>query len=152
MFTIHAAPHLRLTLDPVGQDDPAEGAVAVSGDRIAAVGPLAELLASHPGARVRQWRGTLGPGLVHDAPVPPADSPRERIHALLRLGATAVTAAHVADDPELRAAAARNGIVVLDRPRPPALVTAGRADLAVFSDEGDCIATVLAGRLVHRRA
>ncbi|WP_031511691.1 imidazolonepropionase-like domain-containing protein, partial [Streptomyces megasporus] len=37
-------------------------AVAVEGDRIAAVGPLAELDAEYPKARVRRWSGVLGPG------------------------------------------------------------------------------------------
>lgn len=151
MRTLHAAPLVRCAPGegPVLHD----GAVLVDGGRIGAVGPLDELRAAHPQARVRQWPGTLGPALVHDGPVPGAPTPRERIHALLRLGATAVLAEHVAD-PGLRAAAERNEIAVLDdRPRPPApaLAEDGRADLAVFDADGACLATVLAGRLVHRR-
>ncbi|WP_055555963.1 hypothetical protein [Streptomyces sp. NBRC 110028] len=150
MRTLHTAPVVRCTLGegPVLHD----GAVLVDGGRVAAVGPLEELRAAHPRARVRQWPGTLGPALVHDGPVPDAPTPRERIHALLRLGATAVLAEHVAD-PGLRAAAERNEIAVLDgaRPRPAALTEAGRADLAVFGADGACLVTVLAGRLVHRR-
>lgn len=73
------------------------------------------------------------------------------MHALFRLGVGAVLAAQLTD-PELRAAAVRNGVAVLDSPRPPALVPAGRADLAVFAAGGACLATVVAGRLVHRRA
>jgi hypothetical protein len=44
------------------------------------------------------------------------------------------------------------GPALFDTPRPPALITTGRADLAVFADDGSCLATVVAGRLVHRRA
>ncbi|PSK62380.1 hypothetical protein B0E53_05705 [Micromonospora sp. MH33] len=36
--------------------------------------------------------------------------------------------------------------------RPAALEVGGRADLAVFGADGSCLATVVAGRLVHRRA
>lgn len=148
MRTIHAAALLRPTLD----DEPVPGrAVLVTGNRIEALGPLDELTGAYPQVRVRRWAGTLGPALVHDGPLPPAPSPRERVHALFRLGVGAVLAAHVTE-PELRAAAARNDVAVLDRVRLPALVPAGRADLAVFADDGTCLATVVAGRLVHRRA
>ncbi|MGK5441125.1 imidazolonepropionase-like domain-containing protein [Micromonospora sp. URMC 105] len=148
MRTIHAATLFRPTLD----DEPVPGrAVLVAGNRIEAVAPLDELIEAYPQVRVRRWAGTLGPALVHDGPLPPAPSPRERVHALFRLGVAAVLAAHVTE-PELRAAAARNDVAVLDRVRPPALVPAGRADLAVFADDGRCLATVVAGRLVHRRA
>jgi hypothetical protein len=146
--TVHAAPLLRHTLDgpPV-----ADRGVLVTGGRIEAVAPLAELTAAYPGVRVRRWAGTLGPALVHDGPLPAAPSPRERVHALFRAGAAAVLAEHVTD-PELRAAALRNDVALLDRARPPALLVTGRADLAVFADDGGCLATVVAGRLVHRRA
>lgn len=132
-----------------------DGAVAVSGDRIAAVGPLDRIRAAYPDARVRRWSGVLVPALVHEAPLPVAPGPRERVHALLRLGATAVAAARLDAEPgaaALRTAAARAGLVVLASPRPRALVPAARADFAVFDDDGRCVATVLAGRLVHRRA
>lgn len=146
--TIHAATLLRHTVDDV----PVAGwAVAVAGDRIAAVGPLDELVGAHPGVRVRQWAGTLGPALVHEGPLPAAPTPRERVHALFRLGATAVLAAYVTE-PELRAVVERSGVAVLAAPRPVALIPTGRADLAVHVDDGRCVATVLAGRLVHRRA
>ncbi|SCE71055.1 hypothetical protein GA0070558_103222 [Micromonospora haikouensis] len=148
MRTIHAAPLLRRTLD----DRPvADTAVLVTGDRIEAVAPAGELTAAYPGVRVRRWPGVLGPALVHDGPLPPAPTPRERVHALFGLGAAAALADQVTD-PGLRAAAARNGVALLASARPPALVTGGRADLAVFADDGSCVATVVAGRLVHRRA
>ncbi|MFI5886776.1 imidazolonepropionase-like domain-containing protein [Streptomyces sp. NPDC051554] len=126
------------------------GAVAVEGARVAGVGTLAEIQERFPGARVRSWPGVLGPARIHEGPLPDAPSPRERIHAVLKAGATAVLAEHV-DSPELRAAAQRNDVVILTAPRPTALVDLGRADLAVFDEAGTCIATVCAGRLVHRR-
>jgi hypothetical protein len=148
MLTIHAADALRRTVggEPVPGD-----AVAVSGDRVAAVGPLEELLERYPGARVRRWPGTLGPALVHEGAVPAAPTPRERVHAVLRLGATAVLASRVTE-PELLAAAGRTGVAVLDVAHPPALVPSARADLAVFDADGTCVATILAGRVLHRRA
>ncbi|MYW33985.1 hypothetical protein GT040_33125, partial [Streptomyces sp. SID2119] len=66
MLTIHAAP---LVL-PVGAAAVAGGsgggAVAVDGDRIAAIGPYEEVVAAHPAARVRRWPGLLTPGLRQD--------------------------------------------------------------------------------------
>ncbi|MEV7237255.1 hypothetical protein AB0N06_25825 [Streptomyces sp. NPDC051020] len=59
MLTVHAAP---LVL-PVGAAAVAQGAVAVDGDRIVALGPYDEVVAAHPAARVRQWPGVLTPGL-----------------------------------------------------------------------------------------
>ncbi|MGW0830681.1 imidazolonepropionase-like domain-containing protein [Streptomyces prunicolor] len=126
------------------------GAVAVEGARVAGVGTLAEIQERFPGARVRSWPGVLGPARVHEGPLPDAPSPRERIHAVLKSGATAVLAEHV-DSLELRAAADRNGVEILAGPRPTAVVDGDRADLAVFDKAGTCIATVCAGRLVHRR-
>lgn len=41
------------------------GAVLVDGAAVAAVGPLDELTAAHPEARVRRWPGLLTPGLAH---------------------------------------------------------------------------------------
>ncbi|WP_405949887.1 hypothetical protein OG588_29210 [Streptomyces prunicolor] len=126
------------------------GAVAVEGARVVGVGTLAEVQDRFPGARVRSWPGVLGPARVHEGPLPDAPSPRERIHAVLKSGATAVLAEHV-DSPELRAAAQRNDVAILAAPRPTVLADLGRADLAVFDEAGVCIATVCAGRLVHRR-
>ncbi|XUL88745.1 imidazolonepropionase-like domain-containing protein [Streptomyces galilaeus] len=122
------------------------GAVAVEGARIAGAGTLTEIRARFPGARVRSWPGVLGPARIHEGPLPDAPSPRERIHAVLKLGATAVLAEHV-DSPELRAAAERNDVLILTH---PTVADQGRADLAVFDEAGTCIATVCAGRLVHR--
>ncbi|MFF9776924.1 hypothetical protein ACF1HJ_25110 [Streptomyces sp. NPDC013978] len=148
MLTIHAADEVRRTWD-----DPEpikDGAVVVDGTRVVAMGTLAEVQQRFHGARVRHWPGVLGPGRVHDGPLPDAPSPRERIHAVLKSGAVAVLARY-ADTAELRAAAQRNDVVVLPESRPTALADTNRADLAVVDHAGACIATVCAGRLVHRR-
>ncbi|MFJ3936750.1 imidazolonepropionase-like domain-containing protein [Streptomyces parvus] len=217
MLTIHAAP---LVL-PVGAAAVVDGAVAVDGDRIAAIGPYEEVAAAHPAARVRRWPGLIAPGLRQDRarelltrcyhPDPReadelgelplwgedferiavatdatrrAGSVRRGLQRMLRHGTTHVAGPFGADDPALRTAVARSGLVVQVAPPPvPAregvpdldpfaaggdlartagapLTVGGRADLAVFDvpDEaalyGDgprpCVATVLAGRLVHR--
>lgn len=59
MLTIHAAP---LVL-PVGAAAVRGGAVAVEGDRIAAIGPYEDVAAAYPAARVRRWPGIITPGL-----------------------------------------------------------------------------------------
>jgi hypothetical protein len=147
VLTIHAADEVRYGWDSAPVKD---GAVAVDGGRIAAVGTLAEVQERFPGARVRRWPGVLGPARVHEGPLPDAPSPRERVHAVLKSGATAVLADH-ADSPGLRAAADRNDVLVLTGARSAVLDENARADLAVFDATGTCIATVCAGRLVHRR-
>jgi hypothetical protein len=147
VLTIHAADEVRIGWDTEPLKD---GAVAVEGSRVAAVGTLAEVQERFPDARVRRWPGALGPGRIHEGPLPDAPSPRERIHAVLKSGAVAVLEAYV-DSPELRAAAARNDLVVLPVTQPTAISETARADLAVFDKTGACIATVCAGRLVHRR-
>ncbi|WP_432147268.1 imidazolonepropionase-like domain-containing protein [Streptomyces sp. bgisy029] len=224
MLTIHAAP---LVL-PVGAAAVGEGAgggaVAVDGDRIAAIGPYEEVVAAHPAARVRRWPGLLTPGLRQDRahelltrcyhPDPReadelgelplwgeefdrlaatmdaarrAGSVRRGLQRMLRHGTTQVVGPFGAEDPALRTALARSGLVQASgRPvqgsgRPGdglpdldpfaaggdlaatahgPLAVGGRADLAVFdvADEAalraggarHCVATVLAGRLVHR--
>ncbi|MFD5204084.1 hypothetical protein ACFWM7_28965 [Streptomyces sp. NPDC058375] len=214
MLTIHAAP---LVL-PVGAAAVVDGAVAVDGDRIAALGPYEEVAAAHPAARVRRWPGLLTPGLRHDRaaelltrcyhPDPResdelgelplwgeaferiaatmdttrrAGSVRRGLQRMLRHGTTHVVGPLGADDPALRTAVARSGLVQVGplpvREGVPALdpfaaggdlariahgplTVGGRADLAVFdvADEAalyggeprPCVATVLAGRLVHR--
>ncbi|MFG1867876.1 hypothetical protein [Micromonospora arborensis] len=148
MLTLHTAPLLRHT--PGGEPVP-EHAVLVGGDRVQAVGLLAELAEAYAGVRVRRWRGTLGPGLLHDGPLPEAPTPRERVHALLRNGVTAVLAEHLAD-PALRAAVDRGDLLVLPTAVPPTLLVTGRADLAVHAADGACLVTVVAGRITHRRA
>ncbi len=147
MLTIHAADELRVGWNAEPLKD---GAVAVDGNRVAAVGPLTEVAERFPGARVRRWPGVLGPGLVHEGPLPDAPTPRERVHAVLQGGAVAVLEEYVTS-PGLRSAAARNDVTVLTRTRIPAIVEGERADLAVFGEGGACLATVCAGRLVHRR-
>ncbi|MFF7469283.1 hypothetical protein [Streptomyces sp. NPDC008092] len=147
MLTIHAADEIRHDWDGAALKD---GAVVVEGDRITAVGARADLLARFPGARVRNWPGVLGPARVHEHALPDAPTPRERVHAVLKSGATAVLDRHT-DSPELRAAAARNDVLVLPHAPRPHLTETTRADLAVFDEAGECIATVCAGRLVHRR-
>ncbi|MFF0508248.1 hypothetical protein ACFYUH_32235 [Streptomyces fimicarius] len=227
MLTIHAAP---LVL-PVGAAAVADGAVAVDGDRIAALGPYEEVAAVYPAARVRRWPGLLTPGLRQDRarelltrcyhPDPReadelgelplwgeaferiaatadatrrAGSVRRGLQRMLRHGTTQVAGPFGADDPALRTAVARSGLVVRGAPSPVPvreesgeplpvrdrvpeldpfaaggdlartahgpLTVGGRADLAVFDvpDEAalygggprPCVATVLAGRLVHR--
>ncbi|WGP12000.1 hypothetical protein [Streptomyces sp. SH5] len=218
MLTIHAAP---LVL-PVGAAAVVDGAVAVDGDRIAALGPYEEVAAAHPAARVRRWPGLLAPGLRQDRarelltrcyhPDPReadelgelplwgedferiavtmdatrrAGSVRRGLQRMLRHGTTHVAGPFGADDPALRTAVSRSGLVVVRVAPPPApvrqgvpgldpfaaggdlagtahgpLTVGGRADLAVFDvpDEAalygggprPCVATVLAGRLVHR--
>ncbi|MFF5143946.1 hypothetical protein ACFY6U_30150 [Streptomyces sp. NPDC013157] len=148
METIHTADRVFVSWDA----EPVEnGAVVVVTDRIAAVGAYDDLRARFPRARVRTWPGALGPARHHDGPLPAAPSPRERVHAVLKRGEAAVLERYV-DSPELRAAAERNDVVITPSPcRPPTIVESGRADLAVFDAAGACIATVCAGRLVHRR-
>ncbi|WP_320783138.1 imidazolonepropionase-like domain-containing protein [Streptomyces sp. CRN 30] len=147
MLTVHTADEVRTAWDDAV---PLTGAaVAVEGGRIAAVGALAEIERRFPGARVRRWPGALGPGRVHEGPLPDAPSPRERVHAVLTSGAVAVVERYV--DAELRAAAERNGVLVLPASVPAVLADGGRADLAVLDADGACLATVCAGRLVHRR-
>ncbi|MFD8918374.1 hypothetical protein ACFV0Y_11215 [Streptomyces sp. NPDC059569] len=149
METLHVADEVRRTWDAA---EPIKGGgVMVAGDRIGAVGTFDELRERFPGARVRKWAGVLGPARVHEGPLPDAPTPRERIHAVLKLGAAAVLAEY-ATAPGLRAAAARVGVLVLPAAGSTAIAEAGRADLAVFDVDGRCVATVCAGRLVHRRA
>ncbi|MFJ9886193.1 imidazolonepropionase-like domain-containing protein [Streptomyces sp. NPDC091287] len=214
MLTIHAAP---LVL-PVGAAAVVDGAVAVDGERIAALGPYEEVVAAHPAARVRRWPGLLTPGLRQDRarelltrcyhPDPReadelgelplwgeeferlaatmdtarrAGSVRRGLQRMLRHGTTHLAGPLDAEDPALRTAVARSGLVRV--PPPPAtpgppdldpfaaggdlartagapLTVGGRADLAVFDVPDEtalraggaraCVATVLAGRLVHR--
>lgn len=214
MLTIHAAPRVL----PVGAAAVADGAVAVDGERIAALGPYEEVVAAYPAARVRRWPGLLTPGLRQDRalelltrcyhPDPResgelgelplwgeeferlaaradtarrAGSVRRGLQRMLRHGTTHLAGLLDVEDPALRTAVSRSGLVRV--PPSPAhsgppdldpfaaggdlartagapLTVGGRADLAVFDvpDEAAlraggaraCVATVLAGRLVHR--
>ncbi|MFF7483999.1 amidohydrolase family protein [Streptomyces luteogriseus] len=64
MLTIHAAPLvLPAGADPGINRPLVDGAVAVDGDRITAVGSYDEVAEDAPGARVRRWPGVLTPGL-----------------------------------------------------------------------------------------
>ncbi|MGW0289962.1 imidazolonepropionase-like domain-containing protein [Streptomyces tuirus] len=69
MLTIHAAPLVLPAGAEPGMDAPGmgapvvDGAVAVDGDRVIAVGPYDEVAEDAPGARVRRWPGVLTPGL-----------------------------------------------------------------------------------------
>jgi Imidazolonepropionase-like composite domain, bacteria len=123
-------------------------ALVVEGGLIAAVGPPDAVRAAHPDARVRAWPGALRPGLTHEGGLPQAPTPRERVHALLRGGVTAVAVAP--QDPALRSALARSGL--LPARRAPALLPGAPADFAVLDEHGACLATVIGGRLLHRRA
>ncbi|WP_432159926.1 imidazolonepropionase-like domain-containing protein [Streptomyces sp. NRRL F-5630] len=146
MLTLHTAPLVDAgdgTLLPAG-------AVAVSGDRITAVGPLAALRATYPEARVREWPGRLAPARVHTGPPPAAPSPRETVHALFARGATALRAEGPLDA-SFREAAARGGLRLVASPSPTPLAPRARADLFAATDDGECVATVCAGRLVYRR-
>jgi cytosine/adenosine deaminase-related metal-dependent hydrolase len=59
--TLHSAAHVL----PICAPPVPDGAVAVSGGRIVAVGPRAELRAAYPGAAEHRWAGVLTPGLVN---------------------------------------------------------------------------------------
>lgn len=61
MNVLHTAP----LVVPVSRPSVVDGAVAVEGDTIARVGSRADLVAVYPDAEVREWEGTLVPGLVN---------------------------------------------------------------------------------------
>jgi aminodeoxyfutalosine deaminase len=61
MATLHSAP----IVVPVSGEPIADGAVLVDGDRIAEVGPRAELAGRHRTAEEHAWTGVLTPGLVN---------------------------------------------------------------------------------------
>lgn len=120
--TVHVAPVVLTLTGPPLRD----GAVAVVGDRVVAVGPAAAVVAARPAARVRRHAGVLTPGMVDahthlelgpsfaglplDDPRPVTDDSgwlveaRGSVHALLRSGTTCV-ADVVHAGPGVRAAA-----------------------------------------------
>ncbi|MFG2879375.1 hypothetical protein ACGFYU_30955 [Streptomyces sp. NPDC048337] len=61
MLTLHTA---ELLVAGPGSAPLPGGAVLVEGDRIAGVGPFADLAAAYPHARARRWPGVLTPGLL----------------------------------------------------------------------------------------
>ncbi|MCK7623633.1 hypothetical protein MUU72_11085 [Streptomyces sp. RS10V-4] len=74
-------------------------------------------------------------------------SARRGLQRLLACGTTSLTGPFTR--PAVRTAVHRSG---LGAPRPPAPLAPGApADFAIFAPDGTCLATVLAGRLVHRR-
>ncbi|WP_127361481.1 imidazolonepropionase-like domain-containing protein [Actinacidiphila soli] len=78
-----------------------------------------------------------------------AASARRGVQRLLAAGTTTVAGPFTR--PAVRSAVERSAIRV-GAARPGALVPADVADFAVFAGDGRCLATVLGGRLVHRRA
>lgn len=74
---------------------------------------------------------------------------RRGLQRLLALGTTALTGPFTR--PAVRTAVQRSGLAELPAGRARTLTVGGAADFAVFAGDGSCLATVLAGRLVHRR-
>ncbi|WP_018568259.1 imidazolonepropionase-like domain-containing protein [Streptomyces sp. PsTaAH-124] len=155
--------------------------VAVDGARIAALGPYEELRAAYgERARVREWAGTPVPGRYEpDAvrlletlywpdpreadelgteplPVGPDGMPdprwgasaRRGLQRMLARGVTAVAGPFTRAP--VRVAVQRSGVLVGSAA--PTLTPGARADFAVLGAGGECLATVVGGRLVHRRA
>ncbi|MFI9049521.1 imidazolonepropionase-like domain-containing protein [Streptomyces sp. NPDC053427] len=76
-------------------------------------------------------------------------SARRGLQRLLATGTTALTGPFTR--PAVRTAVQRSGLVELPGPVPRVLAAGEPAHFAVFGEDGACLATVLAGRLVHRR-
>ncbi|MEW1658988.1 hypothetical protein [Streptomyces sp. NPDC093707] len=79
-------------------------------------------------------------------------SARRGLQRLLAAGTTSLTGPFTR--PAVRTAVHRSGLQETDRTSPGArrvLAPGAPADFAVFAPDGSCLATVLAGRLVHRR-
>ncbi|GHH41784.1 imidazolonepropionase-like domain-containing protein [Streptomyces candidus] len=78
-------------------------------------------------------------------------SARRGVQRLLAQGVTAVAGPFT--HPAVRAAVDRSPVRVLPAPRPDPLTSSAVADFAVFAEPGgECLATVVGGRLVFRRA
>ncbi|MEV0261018.1 hypothetical protein AB0I49_06680 [Streptomyces sp. NPDC050617] len=78
-------------------------------------------------------------------------SARRGLQRLLAAGTTALTGPF--ERAPVRKAVERSGLRVLSAPPPASggLSVGGPADFAVFAEDGSALATVLGGRLVHRR-
>ncbi|MGW8553487.1 imidazolonepropionase-like domain-containing protein [Streptomyces tubercidicus] len=76
-------------------------------------------------------------------------SARRGVQRLLAAGTTALSGPFTR--PAVRTAVQRSGLAESPGGRPRALAVGGAADFAVFAEDGSCLATVLAGRLVYRR-
>ncbi|MFH8985317.1 imidazolonepropionase-like domain-containing protein [Streptomyces varsoviensis] len=79
-------------------------------------------------------------------------SARRGLQRLLAAGTTALTGPF--ERPPVRTAVERSGLRLLPAPPPDhsaTLTVGGPADFAVFAADGSALATVLGGRLVHRR-
>ncbi|MFE1776987.1 hypothetical protein [Streptomyces sp. NPDC059008] len=76
-------------------------------------------------------------------------SARRGLQRLLAAGTTALTGPFTR--PAVRTAVKRSGLAELPGPSTRTLTVGGPADFAVFAADGSALATVLAGRLVHRR-
>ncbi|QHC20372.1 imidazolonepropionase-like domain-containing protein [Streptomyces sp. GS7] len=76
-------------------------------------------------------------------------SARRGLQRLLATGTTSLTGPFAR--PAVRTAVRRSGIEELPGPRPLPLAAGGPANFAIFAPDGTCLATVIAGRLVHRR-
>ncbi|MEU5041328.1 imidazolonepropionase-like domain-containing protein [Streptomyces griseorubiginosus] len=178
MLTIHTAD--QLLREDGGPPLPA-GAVLVEGRAIAAVGAYEELTAAHPTARVRRWPGVIGPGLLNPDgpellersyhPDPREDlgsepltgealsaldmtearwgaSARRGVQRLLAQGTVAVSGP--LQRPAVIDAVHRSGLTIEHGVTPSPLRPGADATFAVF-DATECVATVIRGRLLHRR-
>lgn len=76
-------------------------------------------------------------------------SARRGLRELLATGTTAISGRFTR--PAVRTAVQRSPIRVLAGPRVRSLAPSEPADFAVFAPDGSCLATVVGGRLLHRR-
>lgn len=178
MLTIHTADEL---LRGDGGPPLPSGAVLVEGRQIAAVEVYDDLAAAHPTARVRRWPGVITPGLLNPHgpelleqtyhPDPREDlgaepltgealssldmtearwgaSARRGVQRLLSQGTVAVTGP--LRRPTVIDAVHRSGLRIEHGVTPMLLRPGGDATFAIF-DAPECVATVIKGRLLHRR-
>ncbi|NEB00116.1 hypothetical protein [Streptomyces sp. SID13726] len=157
------------------------GAVLVEGHRITAVEVYDDLAAAHPSARVRRWPGALTPGLLHPHgpeflersyhPDPREDlgtepltgeslsalamtdtrwgaSARRGVQRLLAQGTVAVVGP--LQRPTVIDAVHRSGLSIEQGPMESVLLPGEDATFAIFAAT-ECVATVIKGRLLHRR-